>query len=95
MSFKEGMAEKAFADELSHIVGADYHVKSAAAKGTPAAAREGLVKKASHIKKASDMSMAELLDDENFKRGLADEMDAQRSLWEPLVVSKFFGGESE
>lgn len=91
----DGAAEKALADELSSIVGMDLHVKSAAAKGTPEEKKEPMVKKASHIKKASDMSLRELIDNEDFKRGLADEMEAQRSVWEPMVTSKFFSPQEE
>jgi hypothetical protein len=86
-------ADKAFADELASIVGVDLHVKSAAAKGTPEEKRETMVKRASHIKKASDMSMPEMLEHEDFRRGIADEVEAQRSVWEPMVTSKLFSNE--
>jgi hypothetical protein len=88
-----GSAEKALIDELSSIVGVDLHVKSAAAKGTPEEKREPLTKKASLVKRASDLSMRELLDNDDFKRGLADAIEAQRSTWEPMVTSRYFSEE--
>jgi hypothetical protein len=82
-----GMAEKALMEELATITGSDLHVKTAGV-ATPAGERASMVKKASHVKRASDVSITDLLNDENFKRGLAEAIDSRKGLWEQAIVER-------
>lgn len=90
-----GEAELAFAKEIASITGMDTHTKEAAAKeapeGTPAEDRKPLKKEAALAKVAADMDMADLFEDENFRRGVFDEIESQRHVWEPVVKERLFG----
>ena len=77
-----GEAELAFAREIAAVVGMDTHTKEASAKESP---------EAGIVKTASDMDMGDLLEDENFRRGVFDEINDQRHVWEPIVKERLFG----
>ena len=81
----DGNAESALAGEIARITGTDLHPKIAAAKGTPEE-NKPFTKVAEEVKTAADMSQREVCEDENFRRGVADEIESQRHLWEPAVV---------
>lgn len=81
----DGNAESALASEIARITGTDLHSKTAAAKGTPEE-HKTFTKVAEEVKTAADMTQREVCEDENFRRGVADEIESQRHLWEPAVV---------
>lgn len=82
--------------DLARILGTDSQVKLAAAKtapaGTPAEKRAAkkvasLEKTASPLEKLASMNLREVLEDENFRRGVFDEIESKRSTWEPMLRS--------
>lgn len=84
----EGAAETSFAAEVLGLIGD--HVKVA---GTPEALQkegEGAAcaakKKASTgVKKLAEMSLREVFQDPNFRRGVMEEIESSRHIWEPAV----------
>lgn len=84
----EGAAELSFAREVLGLTGD--HVKVA---GTPEALqKEGACVKnqkpkgaAVGLKKMSEMSLREIFNDPNFRRGVMEEIDSSRHIWEPAV----------
>jgi hypothetical protein len=91
----EGAAELSFAQEVLGLTGD--HVKIA---GTPGALqKEGTgdckcgkkpctckeVKKEAGLKKLAEMSLREIFEDPNFRRGVMEEIDSSRHIWEPAV----------
>ena len=83
----EGAAELSFAQEVMGLTGD--HIKIA---GTPAALqKEGSgnedAKKPEGLKKIAEMSLREIFEDPNFRRGVMEEIDSSRHMWEPAVES--------
>jgi len=82
----KGAAELSFAREVVGISGD--HVKIA---GTPSSLqKEGtgeIEKNFGSIKKLSEMSLPEIFQDPNFRRGVMEEIDSSRHIWEPVVES--------
>jgi len=83
----EGAAELSFAREVLSISGD--HVKIA---GTPAELQKeatGATEKKDEdypgIKKIAEMSLREIFQDTNFRRGVMEEIDSSRPTWEPAV----------
>lgn len=77
--------------EMARILGTDSHVKTAAAKPFGTKAEDKKEKKPAfkgfHSKMAS-MSVRELLENPDFRRGVFDEIEARRNVWEPLVIAR-------
>ena len=76
-------AGTSLAEEISRILGQPLN-KTAAAKGTPEEGKRGLAKKAG-ITKISEMSLRSLLEHPDFVKGMQDEMEELRGIWEPVV----------
>jgi hypothetical protein len=85
----EGAAELSFAQEVLGL-GGD-HVKIA---GTPEALqKEGTgvgcddkkKAKGDGIKKMAEMSLRDIFQDANFRRGVMEEIDSSRHMWEPAA----------
>jgi hypothetical protein len=80
--------------EMARILGTDSHVKTAAAKPFGTKAEEKKEKKAekmaakSGIRKMASMNIRELLENPDFRRGVFDEIEARRNVWEPLVIAR-------
>lgn len=86
-----GDAEISLAREIASVVGMDTHTKEASAEapeGTPAEDVETLRKEAGLVKVASDMNLEDILENEHFRRGVFDEIEASRSVWEPIARAR-------
>jgi len=88
----EGAAEISFAAEVLGLTGD--HVKIAGTpealqkEGEGAACDKGKDKKKDApegMKKMSEMSLREIFEDPNFRRGVMEEIDSSRHIWEPAV----------
>ena len=76
-----GPAETELGRELAKIAGVELTPR---AEGTPEE-RRPLVKQASMEKRATDLSLREIFNDENFQRGVGDAIESMRYLWEPMM----------
>lgn len=87
MMDKLAKTESSFATELAEILGRDSYVVKTAGVKLPVVPEEAI------IKKASDMGMDEILDNENFRQGVADEIAVQIELYGPTLTARLFGEE--
>lgn len=76
--------ETEYAAEIERLLGLS-HTKLASAPGTPEEVRAPLVKKGSEITKLADMSLRDVMAHPLFLRGVQEEIDANRHIWEPIV----------
>lgn len=84
--------------EMARILGTDVITKEATAKtpdGAPGADKGKAMRKLPPMKKEhskiASMSMREIMDSEPFRRGVFEEIEAARPLWEPLIKSLMQG----
>lgn len=75
-------AGRLLAEELSRILNYPMQ-KTAAAQGTPSE-NKPMIKKGG-VTKISEMSLRALLEHPDFVRGMQEEMDTLRPVWEPVV----------
>jgi hypothetical protein len=95
MSGENDNLDREYLTELARILGTDVITKEAARKtpdGAPGADKMMAMKKfppkgKGHSKLAS-MSLREIMGDENFRRGVFEEIEAARPLLETLVAAR-------
>lgn len=110
MAYEPDKIDKEYLAEMARILGrSEGHEKIAAMATKPAAALTAAAKTAkknagvaeeaaegAHAKlsKIASMPVRQILENEDFKRGFSDEIEARRSVWEPAVVA-WMNGEEE
>lgn len=86
--------------EMARILGTDVITKEAAAKnpeGIPGADKKLMAMKlpkkvkGGKLSKIASMSLREIMEDENFRRGVFEEIETSRPVWEPLIRSMMQG----
>lgn len=87
------VTDREYLQEMARILGMDMP-KTAGLQGTPGEKKRrkaAALMPPKAMSKIAGMSMREIMEDENFRRGVFDEIASRRSSWEPALMGVFTG----